>query len=105
MPAEIGKVPDPVTEVARAVGADYWVISDDDDYNLNWAKASAKSRAKAAVLLPLVYSSPAGHVRIYSLGCSQRPEDSSCESAKGVLPPGAAEKALPESSHGSKAWN
>ena len=104
LPGEVGEVPDSVTEVARAVGADYWVISD-DDYNLNWAKASAKSRAKAAVLLPLVYSSPAGHVRIYSLGCSQRPEDSSCESAKGVLPPGSAEKALPESSHGSKAWN
>jgi 4-amino-4-deoxy-L-arabinose transferase-like glycosyltransferase len=104
LPGEIGEVPESVTEVARAVGADYWVISD-DDYNLNWAKASAKSRAKAAVLLPLVYSSPAGHVRIYSLGCNQPPADSFCESAKGVLSPGAAEKASPESSHGSKAWN
>jgi hypothetical protein len=104
LPGEIGEVPESVTEVARAVGADYWVISD-DDYNLNWSKDSAANSRKAVVLLPLVYSSPAGHVRIYSLGCIQRPDDSSCESTKSVQLPGAAEKALPESSHGSKAWN
>jgi hypothetical protein len=87
-PGEIGNVPKAVKEVARAIEADYWVISD-DDFTLNWREASAKRRAnRTEALLPLLYRSDAGHVRIYSLGCV-----------------GVAEEALLGSSGVSKSWN
>ena len=87
---------DHITDVAQAVGADYWVVSD-DDYIFEWRDGHLAYEARMKELeevLPLVYSSQSGHVRIYSLGCIQHPEDSSCESAKGVLFPVRAEKML-----------
>ena len=87
---------DHITDVAQAVGADYWVVSD-DDYIFEWRDGHLAYEARMKQLeevLPLVYSSQSGHVRIYSLGCIQHPEDSSCESAKGVLFPVPAEKML-----------
>ena len=87
---------DHITDVAQAVGADYWVVSD-DDYIFEWRDGHLAYEARMKELeevLPLVYSSQSGHVRIYSLGCIQHPEDSSCESAKGVLFRVPAEKML-----------
>ena len=87
---------DHITDVAQAVGADYWVVSD-DDYIFEWRDGHLAYEARMKELeevLPLVYSSQSGHVRIYSLGCIQHPEDSSCESAKGVLFPVPADKML-----------
>ena len=81
-----------ITDVARAIGADYWVACD-DDYTFEGTDAyvAAKSRMKQVEkVLPLAYTSRYGHVRIYSLGCIRHPEDSSCEIAKNVLFPGSA---------------
>jgi hypothetical protein len=97
-----------ITDVAQAVAADYWVVSD-DDYIFEGRDGYLGYEARMKELegvLPLVYSSERGHVRIYSLGCIQHAEDSSCKSARRVLFPSAGEKALSGSfSRGSKSWN
>jgi 4-amino-4-deoxy-L-arabinose transferase-like glycosyltransferase len=85
-------------DAARAIGADYWVISD-DDFSLTWPKAIPKARAREKQLeqvLPLVFRSGEGHVRIYSLGCLNHPDDPACRSADRILFPAARGGAAPE---------
>jgi hypothetical protein len=70
-----------MTDVARAIRADYWVVSA-DDYNSEWPEASAQTLARMRELetsVPLVYSSGRGRVRIYSLGCIQHSKEATCE--------------------------
>jgi hypothetical protein len=97
-----------MTDVAQAISADYWLVSD-DDYIFEWRDGHLAYEARMKELeevLPLVYSSQSGHVRIYSLGCIQRPEDLSCESARRVLFPTAANNVVSRLfSRESKAWN
>jgi 4-amino-4-deoxy-L-arabinose transferase-like glycosyltransferase len=78
-PSRIERAPQTVTDVARAIGAEYWLVSD-DDYNSAWPETALNSRTNdTAQALPLLYHSVGGHVRIYSLRCFEQREDSSCE--------------------------
>jgi hypothetical protein len=83
-----------MADVPRAVGAEYWVVSE-DDYDLEWPEVYASGRARMkelAGVLPLVYSSPRGRVRIYSLACVKRPDVPACSLARNVLFPADNER-------------
>ncbi|HVB55827.1 MAG TPA: hypothetical protein VNE63_05250 [Candidatus Acidoferrales bacterium] len=87
--ARLTKTLEHVTDVARAINADYW-ISANDDYDFEWPDAYAKWHARMREMervLPLVYSSRHDRVRIYSLECVKHPESSTCDSARSVLFP------------------
>jgi 4-amino-4-deoxy-L-arabinose transferase-like glycosyltransferase len=85
-----------IADVSRAVGADYWIVSD-DDYDIGWGEAyvagSARMREMTRVL-PVVFSSKGGHLRIYSLSCIQHPDTSGCESARVTLFPADGDDTL-----------
>jgi hypothetical protein len=94
-PWRLGKILEHLTDVARAIDAQYWVVSD-DDYKSEWPEAAARGSARTRELervLPVVYRSERGRVRIYALDCIQHPESRSCEPARAVLFPDAGEKA------------
>ncbi len=58
-----------MTEGARAIGASYWMISD-DDFGFEWEPAISRGRAREREMesvLPQVFRSGHGHVRIYEL--------------------------------------
>ena len=85
-----------ITDVARAIGAEYWLTSE-DDYDFEWPDAFTKGHHqtdKVARVLPVAHQSPDGRVRVYSLGCLQHPEASSCEVARRVLFPKPSESKL-----------
>lgn len=72
---------DHITDVARAIGAEYWVSSE-DDYGFEWQEAYTTAHARTRALeqiLPLVFRSRHNHVRVYFIGCLQHPELSSCK--------------------------
>jgi 4-amino-4-deoxy-L-arabinose transferase-like glycosyltransferase len=69
-----------VTDMARAIGADYWLFAA-DDFDFVWPEATRTARAQLSGIegvLPLVFRSRDGSVRIRSLGCVQHPEVGSC---------------------------
>jgi len=74
-------------DVPLALRAQYWVSSE-DDYDFEWAEArrlGLEERQKLEAVLSMVYRSPEGKVRIYSLACLQRPSNIGCEPAKSFL--------------------
>ena len=76
-------------DVPRAIGADYWVFAD-DDYGLEWWDEMVRARVEMGKLervLPIVYKSRYGHVRVRYLGCIRNPQSPSCCSADRVLFP------------------
>jgi hypothetical protein len=78
-----------ITDVAKAIGAQYWVGSSDDSEK-QWVSAKAPLAARfkeVEDVLPEVFRSNSGRVRIYSLGCVQHPEAPSCEHAAHILFP------------------
>jgi hypothetical protein len=78
-----------IADLPQAIGARYWVFSDDDFSNSSdriLSRAGARM-AEMERVLPVVYQSPDGRVRIRDLGCVQRPEASNCEAADRVLFP------------------
>jgi hypothetical protein len=86
-----------ICETAQAIGAEYWLMSD-DDFATAWPKAAPKARARERELeqaLPLAFRSGEGHVRIYSLGCVQHPDDPACRAADPVLFPSGSGGAGP----------
>jgi hypothetical protein len=71
---------DHLDDVAAAIGARYWVTSD-DDYSFEWPEAYTKiqERMRATVdKRPMVFRSIGGHVRVYLLGCPQQPGPDAC---------------------------
>jgi hypothetical protein len=95
-PAQLSRTLDHMTDVARAINADYWIAAD-DDYGFEWPAAFARGHARMRDIervLPLVFRSQDDHVRIYSLGCIKNPGSSECQSARGVLFPEDQENAL-----------
>jgi hypothetical protein len=87
---------DHATDVAQAIGAEYWITSV-DDFDFEWPNAFTKGHTRMREIervLPLVYQSSQGHVRVYSLGCINHPYSTPCESAKGILFPSGASPAL-----------
>jgi hypothetical protein len=88
-PARLPSVFQHITDVPRAIGAEYWVAAD-DDFEFEWSDVLTKGHARMREIeqvLPLVYQSNKRHVKVYSLGCINRPESTPCEPAKRVLFP------------------
>lgn len=82
-PQVLKNVLEHTTDVARAIGADYWVVSD-DDYVFEWRDGYLGYKARIRELekvLPVVFTSQFGGVKIYSLKCIQ---DSSCPFAEAM---------------------
>jgi hypothetical protein len=73
-----------MADVPRAIGAEYWLASDDDyDFESGDAyREGHKKMDKLAEVLPTVHVSTSGRVRVYSLGCLQKPEILDCSSAR-----------------------
>jgi hypothetical protein len=92
-PARLRYDLDHITDVARVIGAEYWLASpDDSDKQSVAAKPPLEARLlEVEGVLPERFRSSAGHVRIYALPCIQHPEDSSCEMADRVLFPSHTE--------------
>ncbi len=69
-----------LTDVPRAIGAEYWLFTD-DDYRYEWMDADRAAHtelAKIENVLPLVYHSADGRVRIRALGCLQHEGEPEC---------------------------
>jgi len=84
-------------DVPEAIGAQFWMISD-DDFSLMWPQATSASRNYEARLrnaLPEVFRSADGHVSIYSLDCLRHREDPSCRAANLLLLPQDAHRLDP----------
>ena len=83
---------DHLTDVARAVGATYWLASPDDS-DKQW-RASKPLLAQRLLdiesALPEVFRSPGGGVMIYSLSCLRAPRRPSCREADSVPFPTAS---------------
>lgn len=82
-PARLEQTMDHMTDVARAIRADYWLVSA-DDFDLEWSTAGQKARDRVAELgrtWPLAFRSRGGHVRIYPLQCMNDPNGPGCQSA------------------------
>jgi hypothetical protein len=80
---------DHMTDVARAINAQYWIASSDDS-DKQWKSAKPFLEARLNQIesvLPRLFRSSAGHVQIYDLSCVRHPEDRACASADGVLFP------------------
>jgi 4-amino-4-deoxy-L-arabinose transferase-like glycosyltransferase len=88
-PSRLEEDLDHLTDVARAIKADYWVFAD-DDYAAEWQAAEEQGHMRTDKVersLPIVYRSQYGHVRVGSLECLQHPESPSCRSIDQVLFP------------------
>ena len=76
-------------DVPEAIGAQFWLISD-DDFGLEWPQATSDARDYEVRLrdaLPEVFRSEDGRVGIYSLDCLRRREEPSCRAANLLLSP------------------
>jgi hypothetical protein len=79
-----------MADVARAIDAGYWLVSDDDfgaESSVNQNAGESRLREIERVL-PLVFRSSDGRVRIYRLGCVENPAEGACAEADRVLFPG-----------------
>jgi hypothetical protein len=80
---------DHLTDVPRAIRAQYWLTSA-DDYGFEWQQAYTEAHARMRPLeqvLPVVFRSQHDHVRIYFLGCLLHPEVLGCEQVRSILFP------------------
>jgi hypothetical protein len=87
-----------VTDVAKAIGAEYWFASADDG-----AQSSKSGKAlivarleQVESVLPELFRSSGGHVRIYGLDCVRQPEGTGCEAADRILFPSAQDSGAPD---------
>ncbi len=96
-PAQMQRDLDHMTDVARAIGASYWMSSpDDSDKQRRAAKPLLAARfAEIERVLPELFRSSGGQVKIYGTECILHPEKTSCAAADRVLFPAAR----PISSH------
>ena len=88
-PARLEQTMDHLTDVARAIRADYWLVSA-DDFDLESSTARQKARDRIAELgrtWPLAFRSHGGHVSIYSLQCMNDPNVPACQSADRIVFP------------------
>jgi hypothetical protein len=77
-------------DVPEAIGAQFWIISDDDLDQVAWPQATFTVRNYLGRLrnsLPEVFRSEDGRVSIYSLDCLRRREEPSCRAANLLLLP------------------
>ena len=82
---------DHMTDVARAIGAGYWMASpDDSSKQRKAAKPPLETRfAEIEGVLPELFRSSGGRVKIYGTNCILHPEQSACASADRALFPAA----------------
>jgi hypothetical protein len=79
---------DHVMDVAQATGAQYWITV--DQYDASWKAYHDLVQARLSLLssvLPELFRSSNGHVRILGLRCAQEPNSPSCRAAAGILFP------------------
>ena len=79
-PARLDQTLDHLFDVAGAIRADYWLVSD-DDFDREWPLAAQKAHERMAELgrnLPLAFRSRGGRVSIYSLECMKARSDPTC---------------------------
>ncbi len=94
-PALFTKDLDHMTDVAKAIGAAYWLASSDDTER-QWIATRPLLAARLDQIesvLPELFRSQGGRVRIYGLGCVQHPEGPSCRSANPTLFPSESRSA------------
>ncbi len=80
---------DHITDVARAIGAKYWLASPDDS-DKQWVAAKPRMEARlqeVESVLPELFRSTGGRVKIYALPCIEDPATPSCEASERVLFP------------------
>ena len=70
-----------ITDVARQIGAGYWVASDADPADVQPRVAALKA------VLPLTFRSRTGKIELYDLACLNQPGQPGCETALQVLRP------------------
>jgi hypothetical protein len=78
-----------LTDVATAIKATYWLGSTDDS-DSQWKGAKPQLAARVSeieAVLPELFRSTSGNVRVYGLGCLQNRQDASCQSVEHVLFP------------------
>ena len=76
-----------ITDVARRIGASYWLMAD-NDFHLDRRHPRMYERlAQLRDVLPLVFRSEQGKVQLYDLSCLARPEQPACQRALPVLFP------------------
>jgi hypothetical protein len=80
---------DHMADVAQAIDAKYWVASiDDSDKEWKSAKPFMAARLnQIEAVLPELFRSSAGHVRVYDTHCIQHRTDRACQVADTVLFP------------------
>lgn len=86
-----------MTDVAKAIDAQYWVGAFDDS-DKQWVAAKPFLERRFSEIegaLPELFRSSGGHVRIYGAGCVRHPEDAACRAADHVLFPGGGENTKP----------
>jgi hypothetical protein len=79
---------DHVMDVAQATGAQYWMTV--DEYDATWKAYHDLVQARLSQfssVLPELFRSSNGHVRILGLRCLQELRDPNCRAAKGILLP------------------
>lgn len=84
---------DHMTDVARAISAQYWFVSD-DDFSVEWSggrDAAERRMSEIERVLPIVFRSSDRRVMVYGLGCIQDPADAACAKADTVLFPGGTD--------------
>jgi len=88
-PAQMQRDLDHMTDVARAIGATYWMESpDDSEKQRKAAKPLLEARfSEIENVLPELFHSSAGHVKIYGTNCILHPEETQCASAERALFP------------------
>lgn len=80
-PARLDQTLEHLFDVAQAIQADYWLVSD-DDFAREWPIAAQKAHERMAELfriLPLAFRSSGGRVSIYSLECMKAGTDPTCQ--------------------------
>lgn len=80
---------DHIIDVAQATGAQYWMTV--DEFDATWKAYHELVQARLNQLsnvLPELFRSSNGHVRILGLRCVQEPNNPSCRAAAGILFPG-----------------
>jgi hypothetical protein len=80
-----------ITDVARAIRAQYWFVSQ-DDFEAEWSAEQDAAEGRMHEIervLPLGFRSSDGRVSIYRLGCIEDPAESRCANVYRVLFPDA----------------
>jgi len=86
-----------ITDVAQAIGARYWIFSD-DDFEAEFPEGTAAARNELRYLetrLPLKFQSADGRVRVRSTGCYVNPNPPLCDQPTSTTATVPSETAAP----------